>query len=100
MIGKIVAAAKGQRAIDQASKGILRECNRAVNMVHMQVEDNAGPTAACPRQRRLSVAFNQPHGSVDDTRAACSQMSAGGCEESAELGAGDVQLGNHLRSAG
>src|SRR3546814_17442227 len=45
----------------------------------------------------LVVAFDQPHGAVDDLRAPAPQAVGGGAEEVGQPRSRDVQLGAHLR---
>src|SRR3546814_10146506 len=46
----------------------------------------------------LVVAFDQPHGAVDDLRAPAPQAVGGGAEEVGQPRSRDVQLGDYLRA--
>ena len=65
-------------------------------VVDVQVEDDARPALARPRQHRLVVALDDPDGAVDDVDRVLLRVGADRVHEVGQLQAGHIELGDHL----
>src|SRR5262245_59262224 len=100
VIREEIAAAVGERDVDQAPEVVGRPGQRLRRVLGVEVEDHARVAVARPRQERLAVALDQPHGAVDHVHGEGPGVAADRVEEPRQLGPARVDLGDDLARGG
>ena len=96
VVGEIIGAAVIDGDLDEGAKGSSGLLEAAGGVFDAQIQNDAGPGFARPREEGFVVALDEADGAVDDVPAIAAGEDADAVEKGGEILAGHVELGDHL----
>ncbi len=85
MVGQVIASAAFDGQINERTEASFRLRASCCISRHVQIENRAGPSLACPSQHGEIISFNQPHRAVNHICTAFAGTVAAALRKSASL---------------